>query len=63
MGEQEKQWREDCAKHEELSGIDSTRCQNCDEPIEFSNEYGKRWGTCNEHCYGVMVGVYPDPRY
>lgn len=34
-------------------------CQECGKPLDReNNEYHATWGTCNQYCYGKMVGVY-----
>jgi NADH pyrophosphatase NudC (nudix superfamily) len=34
-------------------------CQECGKPLDReSDEYHRSFGTCDQYCYGRMVGVY-----
>lgn len=45
-------------KHYKETGIDRLRCEECGKKLDVSNQYHWKYGTCNNLCYGRLVGVY-----
>lgn len=37
---------------------EKNNCEECGKKLSFDDDYQMKWGTCNEYCYGKMVGVY-----
>ncbi|MBP1907793.1 hypothetical protein J2Z32_004482 [Paenibacillus turicensis] len=45
-------------EHYKVSGIDITACECCGEDLDKNDEYHNKYGTCDQYCYGKLVGVY-----
>lgn len=45
-------------QHYKESGDDKLHCEQCGKKLNVLNDYHWRYGVCNSHCYGKLVGVY-----